>query len=83
MNKNVKVSTFNDLLSAIRKKIEDGRVILERDVSNRKTTVMWRISSYIHTHILEYSEKADYGDYLFNKLAEELGKNKRTLYVNS
>ena len=40
MNNKVNVSTFNDLLSAIRKEIEEGRVILERDAYNRKTTVM-------------------------------------------
>ncbi len=61
MNKNIKVSTLNQLLFAIRKEIEDGRVILEWDTNNRKTAVMWRIGSHIHNHILEHSEKADYG----------------------
>ncbi len=80
MNKNVKVSTFNELISVIRKEIEDGRIILEQDANTRKTTVMWRIGSHIHTHILEHSEKADYGEYLFDNLSKELGLNKRTLY---
>ncbi len=80
MNKKVNVSTFNELLSVIRKEIEEGRVFLERDANDRKTNVMWRIGSYIHTHILEHSEKADYGIYLFDNLSKELGINKRTLY---
>ncbi len=80
INKKVKASTFNNLISVIRKEIEKGRVSLERDVSNRKIAVMWRIGSYISIHILEHSEKVDYGDFLFDKLAEELNIGKRTLY---
>ncbi len=41
---------------------------------------MWRIGSYITTHILEHSEKANYGEKLFNNLSKELGIGKRTLY---
>ena len=80
MDKDIKLLTFNDLLSAIRKEIEEGRVVLARDVSNRKTAVMWRIGSYISTHILEHSEKADYGENLFENLSKELNIGKRTLY---
>ncbi len=80
MNKKIKVISFKDLLSVIRKEIETGRVILERDVNNHKTAVMWRIGSYIQTHILEHSEKADYGVYVFDNLSKELGIVKRTLY---
>jgi len=76
----VKVSTYKDLVSAIIKEIEEGRVFLERNANDRKTAEMWRIGSYIKTHILEHSVKADYGVYLFDNLSKELGINKRTLY---
>ena len=76
----VNVSSFSDLVSVIRKEIEDGRVILERNVDNHKTIVMWRIGSYIQTHILEHFNKADYGDFVFKKLSEEFNMGKRTLY---
>ena len=80
MKKKVNVTSFIDLVSAVRKEIEDGKVILERDVNNRKTAVMWRIGSFIHAHILEHSDKADYGDFVFKKLSEEFNMGKRTLY---
>ncbi len=80
MNEKVNVLLFKDLLSVIRKEIEEGRVVLERDVNNHKTAVMWRIGSYIHTHILEHSKKADYGVYVFDNLSKELTIGKRTLY---
>ena len=80
MNKNVKISTFKALVSVIRKEIEEGRIIIEQDTNIRKTAVMWRIGSHISTHILEHSDKADYGRYLFDNLSKELGINKRTLY---
>jgi D-ribose pyranose/furanose isomerase RbsD len=63
MNNKVNVSTYKDLVSVIRKEIEVCKVILERDANERKTTVMWHISSHIHTHILEHLDKADYGNY--------------------
>ncbi len=80
MNIQVNVSTYKDLVSVIRKEIEVGKVILERDANEHKTTVMWRIGSHIHTHILEHLDKADYGDYVFKKLAKEFNMGKRTLY---
>ena len=55
-------------------------MFLKRDANDRKTTVMWRIVSYIHIHILEHSEKADYGKYVFEELSKELAIGKRTLY---
>jgi len=80
MNIQVNVSTYKDLVSVIRKEIEVGKVILERNANEHKTTVMWRIGSHIHTHILEHSDKADYGDYVFKELAKEFNMGKRTLY---
>lgn len=49
-------------------------------MENQKTKTYWNIGKHIHEHMLNYSGRADYGDYLFKRIVEELEIGKRTLY---
>ena len=38
-----------------------------------------RVGKFIHEHLLEYKERADYGAALYERLAEDVGRDKTTL----
>lgn len=80
MDKDVSVVLFEELVSAIRRELEMGRVQLERNAGQRKTTVMWRMGMLIHTHLLKNKNIAGYGKQLFIRLSEILDIGVRTLY---
>ncbi|MDP2938671.1 MAG: DUF1016 N-terminal domain-containing protein [Candidatus Omnitrophota bacterium] len=40
----------------------------------------WKIGEYIHKHILENKDRADYGKYIYDLLAEDLSREKSTLH---
>jgi endonuclease YncB( thermonuclease family) len=39
----------------------------------------WKVGEYIHKHILENKGRADYGKYIYDLLADDLGREKSTL----
>jgi hypothetical protein len=62
-------------LSAANKRLRDA---LERE----KKQTYWGIGKRIKEHLLLHSERADYGEYLFDILAGKLGISRTTLYLS-
>jgi len=84
MDMNYELTVTNDitiLIKTIKEEIEKGKVRIEHTIANEKTTTYWNIGKYIHEHLLNYSDKAEYGDYLFITLSQDLYIGKRTLYM--
>ena len=68
------------LINKIREEIETGRQEIRKSFENQRTKTYWNIGKHIHEHMLNHSDRANYGDYLFKRIAEELETGKRTLY---
>ena len=52
---------------------------LELFVKRRMTETYWKIGRFIHEHLLENKERADYGHALFEQLAKDVGRDKSSL----
>jgi hypothetical protein len=69
------------LIQAIKEEILKGKQRIERTIANEKTTTYWNIGEYIHEHLLNYKDRADYGDQLFKVIAQQLNTRARALYT--
>ena len=61
------------------KKLNDEFSTLETFLRNRTVESVKKAGRYIHSHILENKDRADYGKYLFPELAKRTGKDESTL----
>ncbi len=68
------------LIEMIKEEILKGKQKIEYTIETEKTATYWNIGKHIHEHLLNYRDRAEYGDYLFNTLDEALTIHKRTLY---
>ena len=81
MNKELTTEpTVQSLIKIIREEILDGQQKAKTAFENERTLTYWRIGKHIHEHLLYHEDRADYGDYLLMRLAEELNVGLRTLY---
>jgi len=71
---------ITNLVNKIQEEIFRGKERLRVNLENEKTVTYCKIGKHIHEHLLNYGERADYGDYLFKKLSEQLNMGIRTLY---
>jgi len=61
------------------KKIESELSELDFFIRRRTAEAYWRVGKFIHVHILEHKEKADYGQELFEQLEKDVKRDKTTL----
>ena len=76
----IKTTAITILIEAIRNEIEHGKQNIENTIENQKTTTYWNIGKHISQHLLDYSDRAEYGDNLFELIAAELNIGASTLY---
>ena len=80
MKELIKTNAITTLIETIRNEIEKGKKNIENTIENQKTKTYWNIGKHISQHLLDYSDRVDYGEYLYTLLAEELTISKSTLY---
>ncbi len=71
------------LIDTIRTEIEQGKQNAYYSVQNEKKTTYWKVGKHLKKHLLINKNRANYGDYLFGLLAENLEINQRTLYQSA
>jgi len=83
-NVNYKLVINNEivtLVQTIKEEILKGKQRIEHTIANEKTTTCWIIGKYIHEHLLNYKDRADYGEQLFKDIAQQLNTHARALYT--
>ena len=68
-------NTYKTLVNKISKELSD----LEFFIKRRTAETYWKIGKFIHDHLLENKERADYGSRLFELLAEDVDRDASTL----
>src|SRR3989337_2540160 len=74
-----KALTKSDGYKSLVKKITLEFAELEFFVKNRVAQGHWNVGKYIHEHLLEHKDRADYGATLYERLAKDVGRDKSTL----
>lgn len=74
------VQTYTQLLSSIRKTMAESRLRVEQAVEQEKVREVWEIGHLIDEHILLHKERADYAEYVMERLSKDLGISKSELY---
>jgi len=68
------------LIETIFFEIKQGKERAHLAMEQEKRLTYWNIGKHIKTHLLQYSERAEYGEYLFKVLAENLSIHRSILY---
>lgn len=68
-----------DGYKALVKKIQSELSELDFFIKRRTAEGYWRIGKFIHEHLLENKDRADYGQYLFERLGEDIDRDVSTL----
>ena len=69
------------LIETIKQEIVAGKKNIENTIETEKTKTYWNIGKHIYEHLLDYSDRADYGDSLFKILAKQLNIRAQVLYT--
>lgn len=75
MKKFIPGKGFNELV----KKFKAELLTLEDLLQKKTTETILRIGKYIHDHILENKDRANYGEYLIPHLASKVDKDPSTI----
>ena len=75
MHKPTKFSNYNSLLKAVRKEIEEGQRIIER----QQAITYWNVGRYIDQYVLHNKGRAGYGEKVYQKLSKDLSISVNTL----
>ena len=67
--------TYKTLVAKISKELSE----LEFFIKRRTAEGYWNIGRYIHEHLLEYKDRADYGTTVIEKLAKDVDRDRSTL----
>ncbi len=67
------VTTYDDLLAAIRSARHASEARIEAAVEQEKVREAWEIGKLIDEHVLQHKERADYGKQVLEKLSQDLG----------
>lgn len=65
--------------SALVKSIQEELSELDFFVKRRTAEAWWKVGKDIHQHLLENKQRADYGRFLIDRLAEDIGRDRSTL----
>lgn len=68
------------LIEIIRSEIDSGMERARLAMEQEKRQTYWNVGKHIKEHLLQNEERAEYGDYLFPILSQELNIDKTTLY---
>ncbi len=66
------VTTYPQLLDAIRKTRIASQQRLDKAIDQEKVREAWEIGKLIDTHVLQHKERADYGQQIMKRLASDL-----------
>lgn len=75
-----RVETYDELVHEVRAAIRTTKERVEEAVEREKVREAWEIGKLIDTHVLHYKERADYGKYVIERLARDLGMSRTELY---
>ncbi|MFH0984383.1 MAG: DUF1016 N-terminal domain-containing protein [Candidatus Omnitrophota bacterium] len=67
------VTTYDQLVAAIRKARGESQARVEQAVAQEKVRENWEIGKLIDEHVLQHKERADYGKQVLLRLANDLG----------
>jgi predicted nuclease of restriction endonuclease-like (RecB) superfamily len=74
------LENYQEILRDIRSILEKAKSRAYRAVDNIRVQTYWQIGERIVRAELEHKDRADYGDRLVDRLAEDIGLNKRDIY---
>ena len=74
------VQTYDGLLHAIREVRSASEKRVEQAVDAEKVREAWETGKLIDEHILQHKERADYGEKVIARLADDLGMSSRELH---
>jgi endonuclease YncB( thermonuclease family) len=82
MSKNINLQpSLNSLIKKITYEIEKGKLSISGTVDSQKNITYWNIGKLITYHLSFYSDKVDYGQYLFLNLSLSLNIGIKLLYL--
>ena len=70
-----KTDGFKTLVSKISREISELEVFVKR----RTTETYWKIGKFIHEHLLENKQRADYGHFILERLGRDVDKDATSL----
>lgn len=76
----ISVVSYEELLVAIRQTRAESRARVEQAVEQEKVREAWETGKLIDKHILFHKERADYGEYVLTRLANDLTIDRSELY---
>jgi len=71
----VKLDGYKQLVKKVQTELSE----LDFFVRRRTAETYWKIGKFIHTHLLENKDRADYGHNFYERLAEDVDKDSSTL----
>jgi hypothetical protein len=74
-NKLVLATGYPALVKKVQAELSDLDFFIKRRIAEG----WWKVGKYIHEHLLENKERADYGGFLLERLAEDTGRDFSTL----
>ena len=74
------VTTYDQLIHAIRQTKAASQARVEAAVEQEKVREAWEIGKLIDEHVLQHKERADYGKQVIERLAEDLEMDRSELY---
>lgn len=74
------VQSYSDLLHALRDVHAAAEARVELVVTQAKVQEAWEMGDLISRHILLNKDRADYGDFVLQKLGEDMGVSRSELY---
>ena len=72
--------TYPALRNGIVRVLEEGKERARQAVEREKVVTYQQVGRILHTHFLAHKERADYGDKVIARLAEDIGIGERRLY---
>ncbi|MFH0986262.1 MAG: DUF1016 N-terminal domain-containing protein [Candidatus Omnitrophota bacterium] len=69
------VGTYDQLVHAIREVRTESRERVEQAVRQEKVREAWETGKLIDEHVLQFKERADYGEQVLERLAADLGSS--------
>lgn len=74
-NKSLAVAGYPALVKKIQTELSE----LDFFVKRRTAESYWKVGKFIHEHLLENKDRADYGHYILERLAEDVDRDQTTL----
>ena len=79
-DKALSTTSYKTLVKTLKQEIQNTGEKLKQTIETEKVGVYWRMGKHIHTHLLEYKGRAEYGQELFPRLSAELNIDESFLH---